>query len=134
MRLASLASLALMLALAGCGGATSTQTQAEAIPHSVAERLAAQSESISETWPTDPCGAANEADDFRHAVDDAIASGEIPAAYQDELESAAVNLQNTANCTEGEVEGKPKGHDKHDDDVGVTITTDTIGTTTEDEG
>ena len=141
MRLLGLASLALVLALAGCGGATSTETQSAAIPSSVAEQLAAQSESIAQTWPTDPCGAAQEADDLKHAVDDAIASGEIPAAYQDELEAAAVNLQNTANCPEehgdenqDEDHGndKGKGHDKHNN--GLTVPTDTLGTTSEDEG
>jgi hypothetical protein len=139
MRLAAPAWLALVLALAACGGATPTETQSAAIPRSVAEQLAAQSESIAETWPSDPCGAAKEADDLKHAVDDAIASGEIPAAYADELEAAAVNLQNTANCVEdngegddhGKDKGKEKGHDKKDDEA-LTITTDTIGTTTEE--
>jgi hypothetical protein len=128
-----------MLSLAGCGGATSTDTQSAAIPHSVAERLAAQSESIAQTWPSDPCAAAQEADDLKHAVDDAIAAGEIPAAYQDKLAAAAAHLQNIANCSEdhgGEDEdhgnSKGKGHDKHED--GVTITTETLGTTTEGEG
>ena len=137
MRPLALASLAVMLALAGCGGATPTQTESAAIPHSVAGRLAAQSESIAAAWEAgDTCGAARQADDLRHAADDAIAAGDIPAAYQDELESAVVNLQNTANCTEEGDEdkehgnGKAKGHDKHDE--GVTITTDTIGTTTEE--
>jgi hypothetical protein len=84
----------------------------------------------------DICGAAQQADDLRHAVEDAIAAGEIPAAYQDELQAAVENLQNTANCTgEGDEDkehgkGKAKGHDKHDE--GVTITTDTLGTTTEE--
>ena len=141
MRLLGLASLALMLALAGCGGATPTETRSAAIPPSVAERLAAQSEAIAQTWATDPCGAAQEADDLRHAVDDAIASGDIPAAYQDELEGAAVNLQNTANCTEdhgeededhGKGKGKGKGRDKHEGDV--TVPTDTLGITSEGEG
>jgi hypothetical protein len=142
MRPAALASLAVVLALSGCGGATATQTNSAAIPRSVADRLAAQSESIAAAWEAgDECGAAKQADDLRHAADDAVASGDIPEAYQDELESAVVNLQNTANCVEeddhedhGEDkpkhEPKPKGHDKHGDDV--TITTDTLGTTTED--
>jgi hypothetical protein len=140
MRPAALASLAVVLALAGCGGATPTQTESAAIPHSVADRLAAQSESIAAAWEAgDTCGAAKQADDLKHAADDAIRAGDIPAAYQDELESAIVNLQNTANCTEegdedeqGKGKGKAKGHDKHDE--GVTITTDTVGTTTEESG
>jgi hypothetical protein len=135
MRLACLASLALVLALAGCGGAT-PQTESSAIPRSAANKLAAQSESIAAAWEAgDACGAAQQADDLRHALEDAVAAGEIPAAYQDELEAAVENLQNTANCTEEGDEdnehgkGKAKGHDKHDE--GVTITTDTLGTTTE---
>jgi hypothetical protein len=141
MRPAALASLAVVLALFGCGGASSTQTNSAAIPRSVADRLAAQSESIAAAWEAgDECGAAQQADDLRHAADDAVASGDIPAAYQDELESAVVSLQNTANCVEeddhedhGKSEDKDegKGHDKHDDTA--TITTDTtLGTTTED--
>jgi hypothetical protein len=149
MRLAGLAALALVLAVAGCGGASSTQstqTQKAAIPSSIADQLVEQSEAVAATWTADPCSAAKEADDLKHAVDDAIASGEIPADYEDELEAAALNLQNTANCVEdqaGEDEGddhdhghgpgKGKGHGKHDEDEG-TVTTDTLGTTSEDEG
>jgi hypothetical protein len=137
MRPRALASLAVVLALAGCGGATPTQTESASIPRSVADRLAAQSESIAAAWEAgDTCGAAKQADDLKHATDDAIQAEDIPAAYQDELDSAVVNLQNTANCTE-EDHGKgkpkpPKGHDKHGEDV--TITTDTVGTTTEESG
>ena len=130
-----------MLVLAGCGGATSTQNDA-AIPRSVANRLAAQSESIAAAWEAgDTCGAAEQADELKHAADDAIASGDIPGAYQDDLEAAVVNLQNTANCTdEGdkdedkrtEEDKKGKGHDKHDESE--TVMTDTVGTTTEESG
>ena len=139
MRLAGPASLALVLALAGCGGSTPTQSDSSAIPRSAADKLADQSESIAAAWEAgDTCGAAQQADDLRHAVEDALAAGEIPAAYQDELQAAVENLQNTANCTEeGDEEehgnGKAKGHDKHDEG-GVTITTDTVGTTTEESG
>jgi hypothetical protein len=138
MRPAALVSLAVVLALAGCGGATPTQTESASIPRSVADRLAAQSESIAAAWEAgDTCGAAKQADDLKHAADDAIRAGDIPAAYQDELESAVENLQNTANCTEEDDKeeqgkGNAKGHDKHDE--GVTITTDTVGTTTEESG
>jgi len=144
MRPAALASLAAVLTLAGCGGATPTETESAAIPRSVADRLAAQSESIAAAWEAgDTCSAAQQADDLRHAADDAIRAGDIPAAYQDDLESAVVNLQNTANCTvEGDEdehgndkpkdEPKPEDDDKHDE--GVTITTDTVGTTTEESG
>jgi len=50
MRPAALACLAFVVALAGCGGSTSTQTGSSAIPHSVADRLAGQSEAI--VWIT----------------------------------------------------------------------------------
>jgi FlaG/FlaF family flagellin (archaellin) len=131
------ASLALVLGLAGCGGSTAGETQSAAIPSSVAESLASQSESISAALGSgDLCGAAQQADDLRHAADDAIASGQIPAAYRDELEAAVTDLQNNVNCDHGDEDhdeehgkGKAKGHDKDD---GVTITTDTIGTTTEE--
>jgi len=142
MRLAALAALALVLALAGCGGATSTQTESSGIPRSVADDLAAQSESIAAAWDAgDTCGAAQQADDLKHAADEAIASGQIPAAYQDGLESAVVNLQNTANCVsdhgdeekgpgDDQSKGKAEGHDKHGESL--TIPTDTLGTTSGD--
>lgn len=144
MRPAALASLAVVLALAGCGGAAPTQKRA-AIPRSVADRLAAQSESIAAAWEAgDTCGAAQQADELRHSADDAVKAGQIPPAYQDDLQAAVLNLQNTANCTvesdeddgagEGKDKGKEKakGHDKHEE--AVTIETDTLGTSTEDEG
>jgi hypothetical protein len=149
MRPLALAALAFTLALAGCGGGTQTETGSSAIPRSVADRLAAQSEAIAAAWDAgNTCGAATKADALKDAAEQAIAAGEVPAAYQDDLESAVVNLQNTANCTdesggedgEGPGQGhkkpkpphKPKGHDKHDDD-GVAVGTDTIGTTTAGE-
>jgi hypothetical protein len=134
----ALAALAFVLALAGCGGATSS-AESSAIPSSVANRLAAQSESIAAAWEAgDHCGAAKQADDLKHAADAAIAAGEIPAAYQDDLAAAVVNLQNTANCDEGDQEGedkgddhgKAKGHDKHDGETAPTDTTGSTGTTT----
>jgi len=91
----------------------------------------------------DTCGAATKADELKDAAEQAIAAGDVPAAYQDDLESAVVNLQNTANCTdeggdeEGHGPGEAKGHDKppkHDKhDPPPPVSTDTIGTTT-DEG
>lgn len=133
----ALAAVALVLAVAGCGGATPSQSEQAAIPSSVANRLAAQSSSIASAWAAgDHCGAAQQADDLKHATDAAIAAGEIPAAYQDDLAVAVVSLQNTANCDEqgdqgeGNGHGKAKGHDKHD---GLTVPTDTIGTTTSED-
>jgi hypothetical protein len=134
------AALALVLALAGCGG-TSGESGSSVISSSVASRLAAQSESIAAAWEAgDHCGAAKQADDLKHAADEAIAAGEIPAAYQDELEAAVVNLQNTANCDseggdENEGNGQGKGKDKgHDTQDGATVTTETLTDTTTGEG
>lgn len=89
----------------------------------------------------DTCGAATKADELKDAAEQAIAAGDVPAAYQDDLESAVVNLQNTANCTdegrddEGHGPGEAKGHDKppkHDKhDPPPPVSTDTIGTTTD---
>jgi hypothetical protein len=134
-----------VLVLAGCGGGGETQTGSQhAIAASVADRLAALSESVASSWAAgDECGAARQADELRHATDEAIASGAVPASYRDDLESAVTNLQNTANCPEpappaapednGKEKGKEtgkgekKGHGKHD--AGITSTT---GTTTEE--
>ena len=127
--------LAIVLAAAGCGGSGEGSS---AIPSSVASRLATQSESIAAALEAgDECGAAKEADDLRHAADEAIASGSIPATYQPDLETAVTNLQDTVNCpppeedsqgdeSPGNGRGKAKGHHKHD---GLTVGTST-GTTT----
>ena len=139
MRLSSaLASLALVLALAACGGSGAGDTSSAAIPSGVANRLAKMSDRVAASWEAgDQCGAAQQADQLRHATDDAIGSGQIPAAYQADLEAAVTNLQNRANCPaapplpkEHDDKGKKKGHDKQDD-TGVTITT---GATTEQDG
>jgi hypothetical protein len=139
MRLSSaLASLALVLVLAACGGSSAGDTSPAAIPSRAANRLADLSDRVAASWEAgDQCGAAQQADQLRHAADDAIGSGQIPAAYQDDLEAAVTNLQNTANCPaappppkEHDDKGEKKGHDKQDG-TGVTITT---GTTTEEDG
>ena len=140
MRLSSaLASLALVLTLAACGGSGARDSSSAAIPSGVANRLASMSDEVAAAWQAgDQCGAAEKADALRHATDDAIAAGEVPAAYQDDLEAAVTNLQNTANCPPPEPPApKPddkgkKGHDKHHDkhdDKGVTVT---VGTSTEE--
>jgi hypothetical protein len=146
MRPPAFACLAFVVALAGCGGSASTPTSSSAIPHSVADRLAGQSEAIVAAWDAgDTCAAATKADELKDAAEQAIAAGDVPAAYQDDLESAVVNLQNNANCTdEGEGEGdedhgpgeakghdKPLKHDKHGPPPPVS--TDTIDTTTDED-
>jgi hypothetical protein len=134
-----IAALAAALA-AGCGS-SAKNTSSTGIPASVANRLAAQSESIAAAWDAgDQCGAAQQADDLRHAADQAIADGSVPAAYQDDLDAAVTNLQNSANCPppsdedpgndeKGKDKGKAKGHDKHDPLPTLTTTTTTTTTT-----
>jgi hypothetical protein len=128
----ALAALAVLLAAAGCGSASSGESQSS-IPESVAGRLADQSESIAAALEAgDDCGAAQQADDLRHAADEAISTGQIPTVYQDDLEAAVTSLQNTVNCARPEEDsqgdehgnGKAKGHQKHD---GLTIVTGTTG-------
>jgi hypothetical protein len=135
----ALAALAVVIGAAGCGGASSSETQSS-IPESVAGRLAAQSESIvAQLEAGDDCGAAQQADDLRHAADKAISTGQVPAAYQDKLEAAVRSLQNAVNCapskdSQGDENGKDKGkgHDKHDG--GLTVVTGTTTGTTTGEG
>ena len=118
---------------------SSSETQSS-IPESVAGRLAAQSEAIAAALEAgDDCGAAQQADDLRHAADKAISTGQVPAAYQDELEAAVRSLQNAVNCapskdSQGDENDKDKGkgHDKHDG--GLTVVTGTTTGTTTGEG
>jgi hypothetical protein len=143
----TIAALALgsVLAASACGGGGDTQTGSKrAIPRSIADRLAAMSESVASSWTAgDECGAAQQADELRHATDAAISSGAIPAPYRGDLEAAVVNLQNTANCPpppapaepedngksedEKKDKGKEKGHEKHQERVTVETGTSTEG-------
>ncbi|HEX5469574.1 MAG TPA: hypothetical protein VFW80_11070 [Gaiellaceae bacterium] len=152
---AALASGAL---LAGCGGSTSDvrQQSLPGIPPSVAQPLAAASDSIADRLDAgDECGAAKQADALKEAADEAISSGRIPAAYQDEVERAVTALQENVNCEspgkghghdKGHADngkGEKKGHSKHEDDdqgddatttTTAATTTTTATTTTEDGG
>jgi hypothetical protein len=126
--------LALLLAfgLTACGGGQRAVTPEASIPASVAERLASRSEAIAASLDAgDQCGAAQQADELKHAAEDAIAQGQVPSAFQDELEQTAVALQNDVNCddSKGHGEGKDKKDDK--DEPGLTITTNTTATETE---
>jgi hypothetical protein len=139
MRLAGLAPLGFALVLVSCGGATPTETQSAAIPRSVAERLAAQSESLAAALEAgDTCGAAQDAVDLRRKAEAAIGAGDIPAAYQNELAAAVTRLEQAISCEEqdsegeGHGEGKAKGHDKHADSVTTEESTTTQATTSTD--
>jgi hypothetical protein len=127
----------LAIALAACGGGTTSTSQGPALPRSVANELASKSDEIADALENgDQCGAAHHADELKERVDAAIAEGRIPPAFQDELVGAAIDLQNEVNC----VEGSPKQKDKkkgHEDTTTLGATTTlgtTISTTTEESG
>jgi hypothetical protein len=86
----------------------------------------------------DECEAARRADELKHAVDDAIARGDVPAPLQGELVRVATDLQNEVNCEHEENDkGEKKGHDKGGETTTVettTMETPTIATTTGDQG
>ena len=128
------AALTLAIALAGCGGGSSgSPRQAAAIPGGVAKALASKSDEIADALEAgDVCGAAQRADDLKHAVEDAIAQGDVPAAFQRELVQTATDLQNEVNCVqehekEEEDKGDKKGHEKKGETGTLEITTDTTG-------
>jgi hypothetical protein len=133
----TLAALTLAVVLAACGGGSDTTArQAAALPRAVADDLAAKSDEIADALDRgDQCGAAHHADELKDEVEAAIADGRVPAAYQDELERTATELQNDVNCDGHDKEDKDhkgKGKKKGHDDT-MTLGT-TVSTTTEESG
>lgn len=130
-----LAALSLALILGACGGSEQRSAEEPSLPRGLASDLADTSEAIADALDAgDVCGAAQLADELKNAVEAAVASGQVPAELQGELEGTALELQNGVNCTaepeeqeekdEGENgKGKKKGHDK--DDEGITLSTTT---------
>ena len=128
----TLAALTLAIVLAACGGGSSTPAgQTAALPRAVADDLAAKSDQIAAALASgDQCGAAHHADELKDEVDAAIDDGRVPAAYRDELERTATELQNDVNCEghdkehqdESKGKGKKKGHDDTTT-LGTTVTT-----------
>jgi hypothetical protein len=125
--------MSLAIALAGCGGSTTTSVQEPALPRAVANDLAAQSDRIADALDSgDRCGAAGLADRLKDAVEAAVSEGQVPPAFQDELEQTATDLQNEINCEEQKQDDKGKGKKKsHDEDKTTTLGT-TESTTTEE--
>ncbi len=133
-RAGTLAVLCLAIALAGCGGGSTSPTTAQAeLPRAVADDLASKSEAIAEALDAgDTCKAAQAADELKNAVEAALAGGQVPSAFQGELERNAADLQNEVNCDEHQGKGKKKGR-KNDDEtttLGTTVGTTTVSTTT----
>jgi hypothetical protein len=88
-----------VLALAACGGGGGATPEEPGLPRALAERLASESEAIAEMWEAgDQCGAAQQADVLEDAVQQAIAAGDVPDAFQAELTATAQKLQNEVNC------------------------------------
>jgi hypothetical protein len=92
-----------VLALAACGGDGDARPEEAGIAPRVAERLAKESEAIADKLDAgDVCGAAQQADVLVDSVEQAIADGDVPDAFQAELTTAATNLQNDVNCPQEE--------------------------------
>lgn len=92
-----------VLALAACGGGGDATPEEPGLPRALAERLASESEAIAEMWEAgDQCGAAQQADVLEAAVQQAIAAGDVPEAFQAELTATAQKLQNEVNCPQPE--------------------------------
>jgi hypothetical protein len=119
------------IALAGCGHSTNTSAQKPALPRAVANDLAAKSDQIADALDSgDVCGAAALADRLKDAVDAAVSSGRVPAAFQDELKQTATDLQNEVNCEEQKQDDKEKGKKGNGDETTTQETT--VSTTTEE--
>jgi hypothetical protein len=125
--------MSLAIALVGCGGSTRTSAQEPALPRAVANDLAAKSDQIADALDSgDVCGAAGLADRLKDAVDAAVSSGQVPPAFQDELEQTATDLQNEVNCEEQKQDDKGKGKKKGRDEDETTTLGTTMSTTTEE--
>jgi hypothetical protein len=128
-RAGTLAALSLAIALAGCGGSSGTSAQEPALPRALVNDLAGKSDEIADALDSgDVCGAAGLADQLKEAVEAAVSDGQVPSAFQDELEQTATDLQNEVNCKEkpeDKGKGKKKGHDDETTTLGTTVSTTT---------
>jgi hypothetical protein len=125
----SLLGLTALVFAAGCGGGgeSSPPPSRPAIDPTVAEQLAATSDSIAHSLDGDDvCHAAGLADSLNSQVNAAIAAGKVPRRFQDDLRARATELVNTVNCPapaqttkqqdngdeDGNGKGKKKGKEK----------------------
>jgi hypothetical protein len=99
-----------------CGGSDESPPAAPKLPRALAESLAAKSDAVAARLEAgDTCGAAEEATSLRDATVAAIDDGEVPAAFEDELEASVTELASEIRCEEdeergnGEDKGKGKG-------------------------
>jgi hypothetical protein len=126
--------VSLAIALAGCGDSTRTSSQEPALPRAVANDLAAKSDQIADALDSgDRCGAAVLADRLKDAVEAAVSGGQVPPAFQDELEQTATDLQNEVNCEKKKEDDKGKGKKKgQGPEPTTTGQGTTVSTTTEE--
>jgi hypothetical protein len=125
--------IAVVLAAAGCGGgerSAETSAPRPTLPRSVADDLAARSDAIADALDAgDVCTAAVHADELKDATIAAINNGQVPSAFQEDLQARANELVNTINCppppttTEeddkgGKGKGRGRGKDKKDEKKG----------------
>jgi len=104
------------------------------LPRAVANDLAAKSDQIAAALDSgDRCGAAELADRLKDAVDAAVSGGQVPPAFQDELEQTATDLQNEVNCEEKKEGDKGKGKKKGQGDETTTAMLGTTASTTTEE-
>jgi hypothetical protein len=137
----------LAVALAGCGGDDSRDSQASGpkIERATAEHLADLSDRVAGDLDRgDSCAASRAAAELRSAVTDAINTGKVPDLYLEELSGVTNEIQAqagecapTTQTTEDEDEdedkhedrGKKKGKKKDEDhgggDKGTTASTPT---------
>jgi hypothetical protein len=106
------------------------------LPRAVANDLAAKSDQIADALDSgDRCGAARLADRLKDAVEAVVSGGQVPPAFQHELEQTATDLQNEVNCEEQKNSDKGKGKGKkkgHVDETTTTMQGTTVSTTTEE--
>jgi outer membrane biosynthesis protein TonB len=95
-----LAVAALVAAATGCGGGGEESSPPRpTIAAEVADDLAARSEAVADAIDAaDICLAAVRADELQQATIEAIQSGRIPRAFQEDLEATANSLVNEVNC------------------------------------
>jgi hypothetical protein len=100
----------------GCGGSDETVAAEPRLPRALAESLAAKSDAVAARLDEgDSCGAAEEATSLQEAALAAIEDGEIPPAFEVELEANVTELAGQIHCEEEDDDdrGKGKGRGKN---------------------
>jgi hypothetical protein len=100
-----------------CRGSGETAPADQRLPRALAESLAAKSDAVATRLDAgDSCGAAEEATSLQEAALAAIADGDIPSAFEAELEANVTELAGQIRCEEDDEHpgrGKGKGRGKN---------------------